>query len=336
MTAARDAGPEALADWADEKDAICRRIVANSARLKIVLKTRDETDFLQRWIDHHSKIAGLANLVIFDNYSTEDAVHRIYDGIRDEAVVVRFGGYHNDLHKPTKFPELYEALQASADYFILLDTDEEFVWLKDGETYARDASILNDLEAHSAEPALPGIWLANVTGFDDRFHLFARDDSAPIGTRLGKTLFSSRAQLSERVCHNFQAENSLFARIKEAKLLVLHLKNLSPRQRVRINIHKLRQYNILGVDDDVDAVLAMTWEDRPDSNPKQWIKEIHRLAGAAEHGPRENRRLSPGHIKLEPDGRIRFFDEEQKRRFGEFQRDAHATFARVLGFDEQP
>jgi hypothetical protein len=54
------------------------QIKENESTLKIVLKTKNETEILDRWLEHHLKIAGDLNVIVFDNGSTNPKTFDIY------------------------------------------------------------------------------------------------------------------------------------------------------------------------------------------------------------------------------------------------------------------
>jgi len=323
-----------LLSWSDDTDAIYHRIANRRSRLKIVLKTRDDPDFLRPWVEHHKAIAGLENLVIFDNNSSDADVMELYAEIGDVATIVRFEGYHNDLHRPHKYPELYAALQASSDWFILLDTDERLVGIRDAMTVVRDATLAEGLPPATALDVIPSLWLDNVTGYEDRFLAFAGAEGGLRGARTGKPLISSNAKAEGLIGHNFQLDPSLLTEIRTS-VLVLHLKHLSPRQRIRANVLKLRQYRVLSADEGLEEALSYDPATMSDGNPKQWVKELQRLHRRTEGLGDPDRPLSAGEIQINRDDSIVFYDERQAAEFAAFARDPKPVFQQALKRDHR-
>jgi hypothetical protein len=318
--------------WADHKEEICARIRKNRALLKIVLKTKDEVDFLRRWIDYHSNIVGPENLIIFDNGSTDPAVHDVYRQIADKTLVVKFSGFHNMMHRVHAFPELYASLQQSSSYFCFLDTDEFLIWAWPDGAFASDSKILSELDTASRSDVLPTLWLENVEGYDDRFWFDAEQNHLKTGLKGGKPIISSAANISGLINHNFQVSPDLFASSQTANFVVLHLKRLFPRQRIRINIQKLRQYHVLSDSEDVEKVLAMDPDKMQNGNPKTWVREIQRMWGKTEVTPDRDAPVRRGQLKLSRDeSRISFFDSEQHKLFSDYLNDPSPLIKQVLG-----
>src|SRR4051812_33855099 len=96
--------------WSAEKSKICARLRGKKSQLKIVLKTKDESFFLRRWISHHAQIVGADNLVIFDNGSEDPDVLATYEEFRGRIEIVRFDDFHNNLHRVEQYQDLYDAL----------------------------------------------------------------------------------------------------------------------------------------------------------------------------------------------------------------------------------
>jgi hypothetical protein len=51
-------------DWSRDATAFCELLAKTPATLKILMKTKDEVEFLKIWIDWHAPIVGLTNIFI--------------------------------------------------------------------------------------------------------------------------------------------------------------------------------------------------------------------------------------------------------------------------------
>lgn len=127
-----------MLDWDREKDKICANIEKTPAVLKIVLKTKDDPFFLQQWIEHHVGIVGSANIIIFDNQSTDPDVADTFGRFSGDIEPISFKGNHNLIHTAAYFPELYEALRRSSKFLTFLDTDERLALFDNDHFYSDD------------------------------------------------------------------------------------------------------------------------------------------------------------------------------------------------------
>ena len=67
------------------------------ADLIILVKFKDNADDLMKWVDHHQKIVGYANLVIIDNNSVDPNIFScLADLLLRGVKCYRYGGFHND------------------------------------------------------------------------------------------------------------------------------------------------------------------------------------------------------------------------------------------------
>jgi hypothetical protein len=302
-------------DWDRDKDEICRSITQRKSKLKILLKTKNEIHYLQKWVDHHSNIVGNDNIVIFDNYSDDDYVVSLLSEYSKYIQVYRFSGFHNDVNKVDKKPELFEAIRNSCDYFIILDTDEFLYWCDDLGSIVPGNEIVDRLFRVPQADLIVGIWLNDVGGRDDRFTLFQHGSVEPIGLTLGKSIISTRPTLSGIVCHNFQLDGPALDQARSANVLIAHLKNALPAQRIRGNLEKLRQYNFLRPNEGVERVLTADLAQLSVSgNVRQWIKEIQSL-DAGGNRIQSSTPLSQGQIAINGVGPIGFYSDSEKRKF---------------------
>ncbi len=319
----------AFLHWGSDVEAICRRIEARKSTFKIILKTRNERHFLSRWITHHQNIVPPEDIVIFDNESDDPSVLELLSA-RDDINVFQYSGFHNHLHRPHLFPDLYNSIRQSTKFYTLIDTDEFFVWIdKDGRQLAgRD--IVPALEAlHDADLVI-GLWADNVLGYEDRFRLFAPASLQLAGLRGGKSVISSRVNVEGMLCHNFQLKNVAPRPGNPAHAILCHMKNLEPEQRIRANIEKLRKYKFLKVNEGLERVLAEDWTQLPAGNVRQWIKEIERARATPPSVPNPSAPLPPGQIILSGSGPVRFHSEVERAAYLAFLAEPDRPFARML------
>ena len=320
----------ALPAWETDKAQVCARIAANRGLLKILLKTKDDPFFLPRWVRHHARIAGLRNLIIFDNMSTDPAVLELYDKSADDLQVVRFEGMHNRVHDTTLFPELYAALAKSCEYFIFLDTDEYLVLL-DEQGWHDSFSLLRFIERNPDVPVFPGTWLINVAGSDSQIMVGTAPGPLVDGLRWGKPVIRASAALSGFINHNGQLDKALYGPRIPTNLFVLHLVQLSAEQRIRSNVLKLIARGFISEGESVEEIARRDPAEATDQNVRLYLSEIRRLV--AQGGDRRpgGAPLAAGCIELQPEGGIGYFGEAERTMLSGFLVNPDDAAAQVLG-----
>lgn len=294
--------------WQDDSTDILRRIRAQAAPLRIVLKTRNDPIFLQDWIDHHAAIVGAQALIIADNMSDDPQVLEILERAAQTSCVFRFEGFHNDLHDRAKYPDLFTALSDSSDWYTLLDTDERLIWMEPGGQWLADTRILDKLAARADAPALPGVLIDNFGREPDRFILRPGQDGLESLLRWGKPVINSRARVGAgHKCHNIQFERRLFMHGQQAHFFQLHLLNLIPQQRLRANREKLIKRGFFPADV-TDHEIAKA--NPPKTAPallRRCVTEARRLlADKPAQNPNQTFRLHPsGYVQASPDQHVR-------------------------------
>jgi len=322
--------------WSEDRDLICDRIRRQRAVLKIVIKSKDETTMLRKWIHHHLNIVGPHNIILFDNMSVESDTADIYMESRFLVQFARFTGYQDTLHSTSDFPELFEALRASSDYYMFLDTDEFLYWVHPGGHVASDNSVV-DLITGRASSIFPGTWLSNVPYYDNRFYWCDRygamDPSWVWGIKWGKPIVSSKIDLVGQCRHNSELDRKFYSDCSCTNVFVAHLSTLSPKQRVAANVRKLRALDIIAGDEGVSAILEIDAEHISNELVKDYCNEVKAMANLEECLTKESDDLQEGAIKFGRDGVITFFEDHQRALLEEYLSDA-SRFISVLSRHE--
>lgn len=314
---------ESLPDWHHHKVSICNRIRQRKSPLKITLKTKDDPFFIERWIQHHKNIVGLENLIIFDNYSSDEKLEDVYSRFLPAGTLARFAGFHNNIHRVHEFPELYDALRNSCKHYIFLDTDEYLIRLGADGTFVQDGRIIDCLEQEKDISVFPGIWLENVSGYDNRFWMNPKMNHLLVGLRGGKPIISSSTNVRGLIAHNRQLPRECYSDRIQTNYFVLHLKRLSPQQRISANLAKLRSYGAAaqsGIYKNIslEEALAIRTEDLALGNRRTWIREIQTLSTrSGEAGVLPGKRMALGMVELS-DGTTQFTSEQQRLEFEKF------------------
>lgn len=315
--------------WTTDQDRICRAIEARPATLKIILKTRNEKFFLERWIAHHARIVSPEDIIIFDNESDDPEVLHLMDGLTGFNFF-QFGGFHNNIHREAIFAGFYRALRNSCEYFIFLDTDEFLVWVDAAGELVPAEGIVPALRALPPVDVVLGSWIENVLGREDRFRLFQKGRGYPVGLTGGKSILATRSAFRGLVCHNFQMEGVQVTQQNPAHALILHMKNLNPQQRIKVNLQKLTKYNFNNGDVSLQHVLGLDWQSMKPGNPRQWVREIHELSGRDETLTPASEALRPGQIAFDPKGSLTFYSREDRASYLTFLGRAGECFQDAL------
>jgi hypothetical protein len=301
-----------ILDWDHDADAICTRIRSNFQKLKIVLKTKEDSFFFRKWYKHHANIAGAAGLIVFDNMSDQSQLADLYGDTSSETVLCRFSGLHNNIHDTTIFKKLYDALKASCDFFAFLDTDELLTLYQDGRLVG-DARIL-DFLARAKDPIYPGVWLSNKPGSTERFEM--TQDSLVGGIRWGKPVINATLPLTGYVNHNSQINPRFYSREVDTRFVIKHLSKLSSKQRIRVNLEKLDKRNYFKTDDHLEEASTADLNSISNKNIRAYVAEIQDLVRRPyeEGEPSEQLTEKECHID-EVSGEITFHSPAQRSVF---------------------
>jgi hypothetical protein len=306
--------------WSDSKDDLCRRIASRCSFVKLVLKTRNESYFLEDWLAHHLKIVPPHAIIIFDNMSTDDRVLSIYDNLPEEITVIRYAGFHNYLHVVAMYPELFQALSLSSTYFAMIDSDE-FLLAVDDDFQTTAVGFEAFLRNHPDALVFPGTWLANATRNKSIFHIgpnLLRD-----GRLWGKPVIRSNLTLDTIVLHNSQLREELFSPRSPTGVFVLHMKELYPEQRILINVEKLKARGFCSEQETAAEVLCRDTSKVEDDSIHLYLSEIRRLLGSNSAAVTT---LSSGMIRVDVEHAIQFYSDIERQILTDFMGSGRAAF----------
>jgi hypothetical protein len=320
--------PPLTSDWDADRTSLCARISSSPAVLKILLKTKNDPILLDRWIEHHSRIVAPQNILIFDNMSDDPDVASIYQR-HPQVPVMRFSGFHNNVHRVGLFGDLYAALRDSAQFFVFLDTDE-FLTRIDGDRYYADGSILDFLQSDPLPQVFPGTWLYNTNWTAHQFVSGTTPEYLANGLAWGKPVLRGNAPLDGYLNHNIQLPRTLFSTPIRANLFVLHLANLSPRQRIASNINKLIARGFAQPLDTAEMISQYTLDGVSDGNVVQYVSEIRRLLPIRAQAQAQQGTLRPGCIELSANGQITYYSEVERQSLLAFMADPLPVYATAV------
>ncbi len=317
--------------WRDDKSSVCDRIRSRPGFWKILLKTKNERHFLKDWIDYHANIVGLENIIIFDNMSTDKDVLGFYDDLPDDLVLTHYDGFHNFVHKVDIFPELYHALAHSCNYFSFIDTDE-FVCLMDGARHYCGKAILDFVKDWDGLDVLPGTWLDNAPRSKDVFHCGLTSQTLEWGLRWGKPTIRSKAGADGIILHNSEVSASFYQPQTPKNLFMLHMKELYPEQRIKVNVGKLIARGFAHQDDRLEDIFAKDLSGVTDGVIPRYIEELKRLL-IVQADPVPG--IKEGMLRLGSDGRIRYFSKVEEHLVSNFLSQAVGNASRPVGTDQK-
>jgi hypothetical protein len=287
-----------LPHWSNASVQFCAAIRATPALVKFVTKVKDDSNFLRKWIAHHAAIAGMENLIVFDNMSTSPEMIQLYEEFGGQLKAIQFSGFHNHLHRPEHFPEMYASLQASCKYYQVSDVDEFLTFIDD--SLRHDVGLVRSKLEQWDFPVIPTVWLENQTGKENAFRFGRSRDQLPVNIGGGKPILAATTPVEGIIGHNFQVKQSSYGSLR-LNFFLMHMKWLLPEQRIAANMAKLRAYKQLSADATIDDVLAIDVSTMEKGNPRMWVTEIHRL-----HATEALKPSPVGEIVLEEDGSITF------------------------------
>jgi hypothetical protein len=304
--------------WADDRTIACTRIAGRPATFKILLKSKNDPFFLKRWVAHHAKIVGLQNLIIFDNMSDDPDVLSFYRTHAKDLLVIRFSDFHDNLHDTVLFPDLYAALESGCEYFIFLDTDE-FLILLDGHRHQQSVGLQHVIASHPGTDVFPATWLLNAAGSATRFLVGADMERLNHGLTWGKPIIRSRAGARGFINHNSQIEKWLFQSGIVTRFFVLHMVQLSAKQRVAANFQKLVANGFAAVTDRLQDLVERDMSRITHRNTLLYVSEIARLLPlVSEPVPAADDACSAGCLHLRPDGTVRYDSAVEEALFMNF------------------
>jgi hypothetical protein len=249
------------------------------AKLKILLKTKNQPDLLRWWIEHHAAIVGLDNLIIFDNGSDDPRVWQIYSEYTSKLCLRRFSGFVDYIHSRKMFGHLYRELNEICAYHVFLDTDE-FLIFSDGKKAFCDEAIVKRIDEREEVLIYPATWLQNVLGRPNVFGLGNGLDTLIGGLHWGKPIVSARAVCADIMMHNIQALRVQQQNRLTTNFFCLHRSLCSAQQRILANIDKLIAQGVLPTTGGIDEALECDIEDPANRKGRRYLTEIHKLHGA--------------------------------------------------------
>ena len=312
--------------WDADYAAFCAQIERVRSPLKIILKTKNDPFFIARWIEHHLKIVGPENLIIFDNMSDDPEVLSVYREYAGKIAIIKFAGRHNDLHHTGTYKALYDALAQSSAYFLFIDTDEYLVLIED-DTYCDGDCIVKFILENRHYPLFPTVWLWNANWNSRQFLCGTEPAYLANNLALGKPLIRADRIPIGYVNHNFQLGNRLFRPPFKSNLFLLHLAYLIPEQRIATNMNKLIARELVRVGESPETIARRS--DITEGDAASYVSGIRdclALAGRKELG---NAALGAGCLELLPNGAISYYSDAERKAINELIAHPRSVYALI-------
>lgn len=230
--------------------------------LKIILKARDEPEFIQKWIEHHANIVGYHNLIIMDCGSTDERYLEMLRSYEDRVLIFEYRRFYNDLHSTNSNPGFFKLVSRNCRYVTILDADEFLVGLEDGRL---SGSSVRKILSEGTEKVYAGTWLTNVPltsgesgdiEWEDSVRLRLSTRDLVNGTVAGKTVaLATEVFAMKHLGHNMHVAEvmRLAGEGSYGKLFVLHLKLHEDVIRKRILKHLVSAGLVDATVKDLDA-----------------------------------------------------------------------------------
>lgn len=330
-------GVQNLLNWNNDAYQICEIVASRHAQVKVILKTKNETSLLSDWIEHHTSIFGDDGVVIFDHMSDSSETFKLYEKFKDRVPIFQYSGMIDRIHNADKFIDLYRSIRSSCDFYSFIDTDEFLFWYEVGGELISDSRVINRI-LNSNEKIIPGIWVNSLPLIRNTFLYSFSEGRMQAGLRGGKPMISSGLDVSGFINHNNQLSPSVFSSCATANLVVHHLKNYSPEQRVKSNLEKLRNYNrhngvlepfgLVGESFTIDDILKIDPGSLRGKNAGIYISEIKYLSdinNTVDIGKRF------GNFATLRDGRLFFSDMKDKHEIDSFTENPREFMLKTFG-----
>jgi hypothetical protein len=310
--------------WEANRSEFCARIEKVRSPIKILLKTKNDPFFIERWIAHHMKIVGPESLIIFDNMSDDPEVLSVYRKYRGSINIVRFADRHFNLHHTYLYDDLYRSLAKSSEYFIFIDTDEYLVLIDDDDRYHADDRIPAFVMSNRNYDLFPSTWLLNANWSPTQFSCGTERRDLANDLACGKPLIRSDKIPIGYVNHNFQLGTRLFAPPFRTSLFLLHLAHLIPRQRISSNMNKLAAEGIARPGESPESVAART--DITDEIMAIYVREIRDFLPFDGRTDLSGAALGPGCLELMPNGTVCYYGDAERKLLNGFIADAKPVY----------
>lgn len=311
--------------WDTEAGQACAVIAAGREPLRLILKTKDEEELLERWLRHHLGILPAhAKIIILDNMSVSEKVLGLYEEYAERLVVIRFSGNQDRVHIMDRFELLYKAIWRSSTYYAFIDTDE-FLYMHTGNKLISDERIIQYIYNNQDIIFFPTWWLRNDYFRDDIFMFTDDIKSLCSMIMFGKPIVNSRLirdilLMNKVTMHTAQLPVAAYG-TSPCLFVLLHLSHLSKMRRIMSNMEKLKSLGSIADARDFHAVAYANIEAIGNITVRRYVEEIRDLAlSLGEHieGPDRPLEIGPGHFTVDRQGALSFYPQELAQCFRHF------------------
>jgi hypothetical protein len=306
---------------AKDEGEIARLIRSNRSYCKVLLKTADDPILLPIWYAHYTKLFNPDQIIIADNGSADPAVISFYNKTAYGSIVFSYAGdnrgYHNNIHDRSKFKTFYEAVSASCNYLISVDTDE-LLYIADDNTWSLDRTKCEKLLNQAEGKAVSTTWVYTKRGSVDTFYIGGDPQKLAWDLRWGKPFVpSSFAEGGVRI-HNTQFPQQMFDPELGANFFLLHLVYYSREQRLRIDKRKLIARGAAKEEDTVEEIIARDYAKFRDPTINRVVAQMSTLLGET-WSETTGEAVSGACVRYAPGGRVEYGNHDATAAMADFR-----------------
>ena len=296
----------------------------NPRPFKIILKTKNESSLIEKWVKHHEKIVGLDSLIILDNKSTLQKTHEIYNSLDKKLQIFTFDGFHNSIQNYKIHTKFIDSLRESSSSYVILDTDEFLFCIRDDKRW----NVFGDIEKivlSSTADAIPCMWLYNSRVASDQFLSYGLTFNVmEQGILWGKPILSSRLKPEQLFLHNAHLHRETYGNTIEKSLIIAHLSTFDPMNRVRSNLEKIKSRKLVVPEDisspDFSRHIYELLKNKEYDQVSRWLVESLELMNSRDEVEKLNVDPRPGEFLMESDGLIKFSSVDEESRYFSYRR----------------
>ncbi|UGB24875.1 glycosyltransferase family 2 protein [Methylorubrum sp. B1-46] len=307
-----------MLNWGSDRAQIADRVALVFTNYKVLLKTLDDPEMLQMWLEHHLPLVGAERIIIADNGSTDERVLEIYRSLPSTVTVFRYqgnvnNGFHNVVHDRGLFRDLYAALAQSCNHSIFIDTDE-FIYPVDIATRQWSGELLDEMLEDAQGRAIPTVWVYGAPGWRDITYVGDCMQRFIDGYAWSKPFVPTGYQEPGFRIHNVQFPKSLYAVKPGNFIALLHLNKYSRLQRLSANKRKLIARGVVTADTSFEEIARLDVSKSRDPAVVRLVKEVETLQSETTEDF-DDQKLPSDCLRFYKDGKLSFSDERASGSF---------------------
>jgi hypothetical protein len=310
--------------WETDAEKVCKLIRNTPTTYRVILKTKDETYLLEKFIQHYKNFLSLpTDILIFDNNSTRSETLNIYTKYNDNFTLIKYSAPHNDIHHIQKFLDLYKAIWDSSTFYSFFDTDELLFFYNTEDSTLSNDNIIDILNKSYDVSFFTTFWLKNVYFSENKFFFDDRIDYIRYIASTGKPIINSRriknliSGFNTYVVHTLHLPVSALEK-SPCCFLLLHMSTLTKGQRIRTDMNKLVQYGFIGNNKDFKTIIMTDNNSIQNLNCRYYVREIKTLLAMQDT---DEYQIEKNYFEVVEEGGVKtlhFHPESMKKAFNKY------------------